>query len=602
MSDHEKKDQADFEIAAPVIEEVEVQAEILEVDPEHDLSVKVDAQGEDVVVGPYGGGVAQDPVRGLDDDLADFSDIDDGIEDASVFSASSFARNKPKKASSSMTAVVLVLLAVGGAGGYFYYTNPDLVGRIKGNLSGESAPSELLSDVNGMTGIDTSASAQLPQEDAAAQVPSVMDQSDLAGMPPQPEPVSGGDVLAESAPVEANAPEPIEVASDKVPDAIPVVDAPAEADIAASEEMIVIGDAGLVQGPEASTPEAVVSLGSGQAEGSVVDAEGVSAGMVPETTPIDAPSVEPTVKAAVVGEGAVQNPDPAKLAPAVEPKEEQESVAAGKKPVSSGSLQEQNDEMDSGNKKEDVFYDAPPGKIMAGLPAPSMNINRGKNESIIVVNSAKKSHAVSSKSTGKTMTGKMTIETTSLDDKVVAASRALKLGRYDAARDMYEELYKLNPRDTRVLMGRAVLYQKLGETARAIATYEDLLAVAPDNAEAVVNLAGLIRKDRPAVALGKLLDLRQKYPNNAAVAAQLGVAYADSGNLQDAFRYLDRAAQMEPENPQHYFNMAIVSERARDIAGAVSFYEKALEVDAIQGGQSLPRDVIYDRLTRLRGQ
>ncbi|HNS44633.1 MAG TPA: occlusion derived virus envelope protein 66, partial [Alphaproteobacteria bacterium] len=101
----------------------------------------------------------------------------------------------------------------------------------------------------------------------------------------------------------------------------------------------------------------------------------------------------------------------------------------------------------------------------------------------------------------------------------------------------------------------------------------------------------------------KLLDLREKYPDNAAVAAQLGVAYADSGNLQDAYKYLSLASSIEPDNAQHYFNMAIIAERARDIPKAVSMYEKSLEVDAVHGsGRSIPRDQIYDRLTRLRGQ
>ena len=58
---------------------------------------------------------------------------------------------------------------------------------------------------------------------------------------------------------------------------------------------------------------------------------------------------------------------------------------------------------------------------------------------------------------------------------------------------------------------------------------------------------------------------------------------------------------MEPNNAQHYFNMAIVAERAV-ILPKRSNSMKSLEVDAIHGGgASVPREVIYDRLTRLRG-
>ncbi len=232
------------------------------------------------------------------------------------------------------------------------------------------------------------------------------------------------------------------------------------------------------------------------------------------------------------------------------------------------------------------------------MPSPSFNPKKGKNESIIIVG---KQPNTSSHSYGQT--GRVSIQTTGIDSKIVAAGRALALQRYDAAKEMYDELYRLNPRDSRVLMGRAVLFQKMGDIDQATAAYEDVLKYNPDNAEAVVNLAGLIRKQYPAVALNKLLDLRQQYPDNAVVAAQLGVAYADTGNYPDAYHYLSMAASMEPNNSQHLFNMAVVAEKAGDAQKAIANYEKALEIDAVSGGggKTISREVIYDRLTRLRG-
>jgi Flp pilus assembly protein TadD len=113
---------------------------------------------------------------------------------------------------------------------------------------------------------------------------------------------------------------------------------------------------------------------------------------------------------------------------------------------------------------------------------------------------------------------------------------------------------------------------------------------------------GLVRKEYPAVALEKLLTLKTRYPGNASILAQLGVAYADSGNLEEAARSLMQAAKMEPNNPQHYFNMGVIAERMKDRLRAIAYYEKALEVDAVYGtGRGIDRDTIYDRLARLRG-
>lgn len=187
------------------------------------------------------------------------------------------------------------------------------------------------------------------------------------------------------------------------------------------------------------------------------------------------------------------------------------------------------------------------------------------------------------------------------DSILVAAERAFKLERYNAAHDFYKQLYKKNPRDSRVLMGRAVTLHKMGRVNSAILAYEELLERYPDNPEAVVNLMGLIRQDYPSVALQRLLELKEKNPNNPSILAQIGITHSDMGNNAEAIKYLGMASTLEPDNPQHYFNIAILSEKIRDSAGAVKNYEKALEVDAVYGsGRSVSRELIYDRLTHLR--
>jgi Flp pilus assembly protein TadD len=232
-------------------------------------------------------------------------------------------------------------------------------------------------------------------------------------------------------------------------------------------------------------------------------------------------------------------------------------------------------------KPETVYFDAPKGKAMESIPTPSLNAKRGKTESIIVVDNA--------------------ITATSQESGVVAATRALRLGRYDAALDMFNDLYRANPRDARILMGRAVTLQKMGSTTEAIDAYEEVLNVDRDNPEAIVNLMGLIRKQYPARALEKLLQLKASHPDNAGILAQLGIAYADSGNLEDAVKSLSSAARIEPNNPQHYFNLGVIAERMKNRIQAIAYYEKALETDAVYGtGRGIDRDMIYDRLTRLR--
>ncbi|AGH98280.1 tetratricopeptide repeat protein [Micavibrio aeruginosavorus] len=184
---------------------------------------------------------------------------------------------------------------------------------------------------------------------------------------------------------------------------------------------------------------------------------------------------------------------------------------------------------------------------------------------------------------------------------VVAAGRALDLGRYESALEMYDTLYKKNKSDIRILMGRAVAQQNVGYRELAIQSYEEVLKADPKNADAVINMMGILRDEYPSVALRRLLDLKERHPANSGLMAQIGMTYAAMGQTQDAVRSLNMAASMDPRNASHLYNLAILFDRAGDSSNAMKYYEQALETDAVYGGgRSIPRDQVYDRLSTLR--
>jgi Flp pilus assembly protein TadD len=201
----------------------------------------------------------------------------------------------------------------------------------------------------------------------------------------------------------------------------------------------------------------------------------------------------------------------------------------------------------------------------------------------------------------KLIISKKTADKGDIEAQVIAANRALDLERYESALEMFNQLYERNPRDVRILMGRAVAQQRLGMDDVAIMSYEALLDVAPGNTDAIVNMMGLIKKQYPAVALRRLTDLRDRFPGNAGIAAQLGMTYAQMGDNQQALQSLGTASSLEPNNAQHVYNMAVVADRAGSKVMAVQYYEQSLQTDAVYGaGRSIPREKIYDRLSKLR--
>jgi tetratricopeptide (TPR) repeat protein len=187
------------------------------------------------------------------------------------------------------------------------------------------------------------------------------------------------------------------------------------------------------------------------------------------------------------------------------------------------------------------------------------------------------------------------------ESQIVAANRALELGRYESALEIFQQLAKKNDRDPRILMGLAVAQQKTGLNEQAILTYETLLDIMPDNVDAIINLTGLIQEQYPEVAMRRLTDLSEKYPSNGGIAAQMGMLYAQAGNHAQALSMLGKAASLQPQNAGHLYNMAIVADRMSNKQQAINYYERALEVDAVYGnGRSVPREAIYDRLSKLR--
>ena len=192
-------------------------------------------------------------------------------------------------------------------------------------------------------------------------------------------------------------------------------------------------------------------------------------------------------------------------------------------------------------------------------------------------------------------------DSSSKEAQLVAADRAMKLGRYESALHIYDGLYASNKRDPNTLMGRAVALQRLGRDDEAISAYEELLDARPANVEAQVNMQGLLSRRYPAVARRNLLDLMQDNPGNVGIAAQLAVVEAQMGRYNDAIRYLGIAASIEPHNAGHVYNMAVIADRAGDKKQAVRYYEEALEVDTLYGsGRTIPRESVFARLAELR--
>lgn len=188
-----------------------------------------------------------------------------------------------------------------------------------------------------------------------------------------------------------------------------------------------------------------------------------------------------------------------------------------------------------------------------------------------------------------------------VDSRLTAARLALMQGRNTAALQLFNEIYRDYPRDSRIAMGRAVSLQKLGQNGEALDAYHSVLENDPSNLEALTNMLGLLKKENPALAVEKLMELRAAYPYNADIAAQLGIAHAGQGAYGEAEKYLDMADALKPGSAYVLYNKAVLYDKVGRGAEAAALYRQIVRL-AAEGtmDQQLPIEAIKRRLSTIR--
>ena len=183
-----------------------------------------------------------------------------------------------------------------------------------------------------------------------------------------------------------------------------------------------------------------------------------------------------------------------------------------------------------------------------------------------------------------------------IDSRLAAGRTALAENKNSAALEIFSSLFMDYPLDKRVLMGRALAYQKSGQADAAIAAYEDVLVKDPKNLEALTNMLGLLKVQDPALAVQKLEELKEIYPYNVDVIAQLGIAYGAKGDYEKAISSLDIADSMSPGRIDIMYNRAVTYDRAGRAGDAAVLYRQILNVVAGQENVTVPVEAIRNRL------
>ncbi len=189
----------------------------------------------------------------------------------------------------------------------------------------------------------------------------------------------------------------------------------------------------------------------------------------------------------------------------------------------------------------------------------------------------------------------------SIDSRLTSARSALAQGNNSAALELFDELHKDYPKDKRILMGRAISLHKLGQKDEALAAYEAVLNRDPKNLDALNNMLGLLKEKDPQLAVEKLQELQAAYPYSGDITAQLGVAYASTGQYDQALRFLNLADGLKPGSAFVLYNKSVLLDKMGRTREAAPLYRLILRM-AAEGDidQSLPLESIRRRLAALQ--
>ncbi|MHC4393916.1 MAG: tetratricopeptide repeat protein, partial [Planctomycetota bacterium] len=155
------------------------------------------------------------------------------------------------------------------------------------------------------------------------------------------------------------------------------------------------------------------------------------------------------------------------------------------------------------------------------------------------------------------------------------------LGRLEKAAATYEQALALDPDDKRILCNVGDVYNSLGQPDRAMPYLIKSIDIDEDYAVAHHNLAvSLTKKQQFAAAeksLRRALELEPKHPSRTHY--QLGVVLGRQRRFEEAIKSQQRALAEDPDNLDAYAHLGLVYLKLGDPAKSVQSYDRALAID-----------------------
>lgn len=188
-----------------------------------------------------------------------------------------------------------------------------------------------------------------------------------------------------------------------------------------------------------------------------------------------------------------------------------------------------------------------------------------------------------------------------LNPQLGQAYAALQSGKLDAARQLYSDAARSEPRNINALLGLAAIALQEGRSEEASRLYFNVLELEPRNAYAQTGLIAMMGRADPIAAETRLKQLIAREPQ-AALYFTLGNLYGDQSRWAEAQQAYFQAHQLEPGNPDYAYNLAVGLEHVGQPKLAATFYQRAVDQARNKGRVGFNLAQAQDRIRQLAAQ
>jgi type IV pilus assembly protein PilF len=179
-------------------------------------------------------------------------------------------------------------------------------------------------------------------------------------------------------------------------------------------------------------------------------------------------------------------------------------------------------------------------------------------------------------------------------------------GQYTTALDELKQAVSIDPNLPEAHELRALIYDAMGEPARAEASFKQALALDERNGSVLHNYAWFLCRGQQFAAADALFERAAALPQSVNTSKTLlarGVCQVNAGLFPEAEKTLARSYELDPSNPATAFNLASVLYRRGELERA-RFYIRRVNASQEQAtAESLWLAVrIENRLGNLNGR